>query len=50
LDKISVIEKLTKAIKDSAGVWGRNQYLFKVIENNREITNSERVNEKISLN
>jgi len=42
LDKNSVIEKLTKAIEDSAGDWGRNQYLLKVIENNREITNSDK--------
>ena len=42
MDKISVIEKLTKAIDDSVGDWGRNQYLLKVIENNREITNSDK--------
>ncbi|QDI88132.1 glycosyltransferase [Candidatus Nitrosopumilus sp. SW] len=43
MDKSSVITKLTKAIKDSAGDWGRNQYLLKVIENDREITNSDKV-------
>ena len=42
MDKNSVIEKLTKAIEDSAGDWGRNQYLLKVIEKNREITNSDK--------
>lgn len=42
MNKNSVIEKLTKAIDDSVGDWGRNQYLLKVIENNREITNSDK--------
>ena len=42
MDKSSVIAKLTKAIEDSIGDWGRNQYLLKVIENNREITKSDK--------
>lgn len=42
MDKSSVIAKLTKAIEDSIGDWGRNQYLLKVIQNDREITNSDK--------
>ncbi|MHA7733930.1 glycosyltransferase family 2 protein [Nitrosopumilus sp. S6] len=42
MDKNSVISKLTKVIEESTGDWGRNQYLLKVIKNNREITNSDK--------
>ena len=42
MDKNLVIEKLTNAIEESKGDWGRNQYLLKVIKSNREVTNSDK--------
>ena len=42
MEKNTLIEKLTVAIKESNGDWGRNQYLLKVIKNNREIANSDK--------
>ncbi|KFM19987.1 hypothetical protein AAA799P11_00291 [Marine Group I thaumarchaeote SCGC AAA799-P11] len=42
MDKNSLITKLTKAIDESKGDWGRNQYLLKRIKSNKEIITSDK--------
>ena len=43
MDKNSLISKLSKAIEESKGDWGRNQYLLKRIKKNKEIINSDKL-------
>ena len=43
MDKNFLLSKLADAIKQSKGDWGRNQYLLKNIQNNREFTNSDKL-------
>ena len=43
MDKNFLINKLTEAIEQSQGDWGRNQHLLERIKLNREITNSDKL-------
>lgn len=43
MDKNFLISKLTKAIKESKGDYGRNQYLLNRIKHDKEIVNSDKI-------